>query len=105
MNNTSPTYLSSYLNTICGNKIGIAFGLPKGVIEECRNNRANVLRLGSVFLEWMKLAVCDGVKPATLDSVREVLSSKTVGLMCCAGMLAAGEKCGGHTRNRRICHA
>ena len=79
-------------------QIGTALGLPKRVIEECRKNSADVLRLRSVFLEWMKLAGCDGVKPATLDSLREVLSSKTVGLMCRAGMLAAGEKCGGHTQ-------
>ena len=79
-------------------QIGTALGLPKRVIEECRKNSADVLRLRSVILEWMKLAGCDGVKPATLDSLREVLSSKTVGLMCRAGMLAAGEKCGGHTQ-------
>ena len=79
-------------------QIGTALGLPKRVIEECRKNSADVLRLRSVFLEWMKLAGFDGVKPATLDSLREVLSSKTVGLMCRAGMLAAGEKCGGHTQ-------
>ena len=54
-----------------------------------------------MFLEWMKLAGCDGVKPATLDSLREVLSSKTVGLMCHAGMLAAGEKYGGHTQEMK----
>ena len=79
-------------------QIGTAVGLPKRVIEECRKNSADVLRLRSVILEWMKLAGCDEVKPATLDSLREVLSSKTVGLMCRAGMLAAGEKCGGHTQ-------
>ena len=79
-------------------QIGTALGLPKRVIEECRKNNADVLRLQSVFLEWTKLAGCDGVKPATIDSLREVLSSKTVGLRCCAGMLAAGEKCGGHTQ-------
>ena len=79
-------------------QIGTALGLPKRVIEECRKNSAEFLRLRSVFLEWMKLAGIDGVKPATLDSLREVLSSKTVGLMCFAGMLAAGEKCGDHTQ-------
>ena len=79
-------------------EIGIGLGLPQSVIEQCREHSRYVLRLSSVFLEWMKLAGCDGVKPATLDSLREVLSSKTVGLMCRAGMLAAGEKCGGHTQ-------
>ena len=79
-------------------EIGIGLGLPQSVIEQCRERSRYVLRLSSVFLEWMKLAGCDGVKPATLDSLREVLSSKTVGLMCRAGMLAAGEKCGGHTQ-------
>ena len=79
-------------------EIGIGLGLPQSVIEQCRVHSRYVLRLSSVFLEWMKLAGCDGIKPATLDSLREVLSSKTVGLMCCAGMLAAGEECGGHTQ-------
>ena len=79
-------------------EIGIGLGLPQSAIEQCRERSRYVLRLSSVFLEWMKLVGCDGVKPATLDSLREVLSSKTVGLMCCAGMLAAGEKCGGHTQ-------
>ena len=79
-------------------EIGIGLGLPQSVIEQCRERSRYVLRLSSVFLEWMKLAGCDGVKPATLDSLREVLSSKTVGMMCRAGMLAAGEKCGGHTQ-------
>ena len=80
-------------------EIGTALGLTRTVIEQCRiASRENVLKLKSVFLEWMKLAGCDGVKPATLDSLREVLSSKTVGLMCRAGMLAAGEKHGGHTQ-------
>ena len=78
-------------------EIGIGLGLPQSVIEQCRERSRYVLRLSSVFLEWTKLAGCDGVKPATLDSLREVLSSKTVGLICRAGMLAAGEKCGGHT--------
>ena len=86
-------------------QIGMALGIPKRVIEECRKNSADVLRLRSVFLEWMKLAGCDGVKPATLDSLREVLSSKTVGLMCHARILTAGEKCDSHTKNRRIYHA
>ena len=79
-------------------EIGIGLGLPQSVIEQCREHGRYVLRLSSVFLEWMKLAGCDRVKPATLDSLREVLSSKTVGLMCRAGMLAAGEKCGDHTQ-------
>ena len=79
-------------------QIGTVLCLPKRVIEECRKNSADVLRLRSILLEWMNWAGFDGVKPATLDSLREVLSSKTVGLMCRAGMLAAGEKCGGHTQ-------
>ena len=80
-------------------QIGTALGLTQTVIEQCRiTSSENVLKLKRVFLEWMKLAGCDGVKPATLDSLREVLSSKTVGLMCHAGMLAAGEKCSGHTQ-------
>ena len=79
-------------------QIGMALGLPKRVIEECRKSNADALRLGSVFLEWMKLAGCEGVKPTTLDCLREVLSSKTVGLMCRAGMLTAGDKCRGHTQ-------
>ena len=79
-------------------QIGTVLGLPKRVIEECRKNSADVLRLRSILLEWMKGAGFDGVKLATLDSLREVLSSKTVGLMCHARMLAAGEKCGGHTQ-------
>ena len=80
-------------------QIGTVLGLPKRTIEQCRiTSSENVLKLKRVFLEWMKLAGFDGVKPATLDSLREVLSSKTVGLMCRAGMLGAGEKCGGHTQ-------
>ena len=79
-------------------EIGIGLGLPQSVIEQCRERSRYVLRLSSVFLEWMKLVGCDGVKPATLDSLREVLSSKAVGLICRAGMLTAGNKCGGHTQ-------
>ena len=80
-------------------QIGTALGLTQTVIEQCRiTSSENVLKLKRVFLEWMKLAGFDGVKPATLDSLREVLSSKTVGLMCRAGILAAGEKSGGHTQ-------
>ena len=79
-------------------QIGTALGLPKRVIEECRKNSADVLRLRSILLEWMKWAGFDGVKPAILDSLREVLSSKTVGLMCLAGILAAGDKYGNHTQ-------
>ena len=79
-------------------QIGIALGLPNRVIEECRNNKADVLRLRSVFLEWMKLDGCDRVKPATLDSLIKVLSSKPVGLKRHARMLAASVKCGGHTQ-------
>ena len=79
-------------------QIGTALGLPKRVIEECRKSSADALRLGNVFLEWMKSAGCDGVKPATLDSLREVLSSKTVGLICHARMLTASVKCGGYTQ-------
>ena len=80
-------------------QIGTALGLTQTVIEQCRiTSSENVLKLKRVFLEWMNLAGCEGVKPATLDSLREMLSSKTVGLMCRAGMLATGEKCGGHTQ-------
>ena len=79
-------------------EIGIGLGLPRSVIEQYREHSRYVLRLSSVFLEWTKLAGCDGVKPATLDSLREVLSSNAVGLMCLARKLAASEKCGGHTQ-------
>ena len=79
-------------------EIGIGLGLPQSVIEQCRERSRYVLKLSSVFLEWMKLVGYDGVKPATLDSLREVLTSNAVGLMCLARMLAASEKCGGHTQ-------
>jgi len=41
-------------------EIGTALGLPKRLIEECRKARSDVLRLGSVFSEWMKSAGCEG---------------------------------------------
>ena len=75
-------------------EIGWALGLPKRVIEECRKSSSNVLRLSSVLLEWMKSAGFDGVPPATVDSLRAVLSSKTVGLLCCANKLPGGESSG-----------
>ena len=72
-------------------EIGRALGLPKRVIEECRKSSSNVLRLDSVLLEWMKSAGFDGVRPATVDSLRAVLSSKTVGLLSCANKLPGCE--------------
>ena len=75
-------------------EIGRALGLPKSVIEECRESRSNVLRLSSVLSEWMKSAGFDGVRPATVDSLRAVLSSKTVGLLCCANKLPGCEASG-----------
>ena len=72
-------------------EIGWALGLPKRVIEECRKSSSNVLRLSSVLSEWMKLAGFDGVPPATVDSLRAVLSSKTVNLLCCANKLPGCE--------------
>ena len=97
-----PSLLEFITDYYLWEQIGTALGLTQTVIEQCRiTSSENVLKLKRVFLEWMKLAGCDGVKPATLDSLREVLSSKTVGLMCCAGMLAAGEKCGGHTQEMK----
>ena len=94
-----PSLLEFITDYYLWEQIGTALGLTQTVIEQCRiTSSENELKLKRVFLEWMKLAGFDGVKPATLDSLREVLSSKTVGLMCRAGMLAAGEKCGGHTQ-------
>ena len=94
-----PSLLEFITDYYLWEQIGTALGLTQTVIEQCRiTSSENVLKLKHVFLEWMKLAGFDGVKPATLNSLREVLSSKTVGLMCLAGMLAAGEKCGGHTQ-------
>ena len=94
-----PSLLEFITEYYLWDQIGTALGLTQTVIEQCRNTGSeHVLKLKRVFLEWMKLAGCDGVKPATLESLRKVLSSKTVGLMCHAGMLAAGEKCGGHTQ-------
>ena len=75
-------------------EIGRALGLPRSVIEECRDRRSNVLRLDSVLSEWMKSAGFDGVPPATVDSLRAVLSSKTVGLLCCANKLPGCEASG-----------
>ena len=75
-------------------EIGRALVLPESVIEECRESRSNVLRLSSVLSEWMKSAGFDGVRPATVDSLRAVLSSKTVGLSCCANKLPRCEASG-----------
>ena len=75
-------------------EIGWALGLPKRVIEECRKSSSDVLRLCSVLSEWIKSAGFDGVRPATVDSLRAVLSSKTVGLLCCANKLRGCEASG-----------
>ena len=75
-------------------EIGKALGLPRRVIEECRKSSSDVLRLSSVLSEWMKSAGFGGARPATVDSLRAVLSSKTVGLLCCANKLPGCEASG-----------
>ena len=92
--NDIPSLLEIITENNLWEEIGRALGLARRVIEECRKSSSNVLRLSSVLSEWMKSAGFDGVRPATVDSLRAVLSSKTVGLLCCANKLPGCEASG-----------
>ena len=60
-------------------EIGIAFGLPSHVREECKNAGNNVLKLTKVFTEWISGSY-EGAKMATLTNLKIILASKTVQL-------------------------
>ena len=60
-------------------EIGVALGLPEYVRDECRNVRSNPLKLTKILTSWISGSY-QNAKNATLDTLREALSSEIVGL-------------------------
>ena len=59
--------------------IGITLNLPKHKRDDCGEGKNNVNRLSNILTTWILLDY-DGARPATLNSLRKALASKTVGL-------------------------
>ena len=57
--------------------IGIALGVPEYVRDECRDRRDNPSKLSHILTAWISSS-CDGARPATVDVLREALSSDVV---------------------------
>ena len=60
-------------------QIGIALRLPEHVTDECWNRRDNSPKLSHILTAWIS-GIHDGARPATVDVLREALSSEVVGL-------------------------
>ena len=60
-------------------QIGIALRLPEHVRDECWNRRDNSPKLSHILTAWIS-GIHDGARPATVDVLREALSSEVVGL-------------------------
>ena len=75
-----PMLLASITEHYKWEEIGIALGLPKRVIEECRKGSSDVLKLNNVLLAWINSDIADEVKPATMESLRVALAGNIVGL-------------------------
>ena len=60
-------------------ELGIALGLPKAVLEECRNAGNNSLRLHNLLCIWVK-GKHQTAKPATLKNLKQELASELVGV-------------------------
>ena len=87
-----PTLLDSITEHYKWEEIGIALGLPKRVIEECRKGSSDVLKLRNMLLAWISSDRADGVKPATVESLRVALAGSIVGLKQIAQNLETLEK-------------
>ena len=57
--------------------IGIALGVPEYMRDECRDHRDNPSKLSHVLTAWIS-GSHDGARPATVDVLREALSSELV---------------------------
>ena len=57
--------------------IGIALGVPEYVRDECRDSRDNPSKLSHILTAWIS-GSHDGARPATVDVLREALSSELV---------------------------
>ena len=57
--------------------IGIALGVPEYVRDECRDSRDNPSKLSHILTAWISGSY-DGARPATVDVLREALSSELV---------------------------
>ena len=57
--------------------IGIALGVPEYVRDECRDRRDNPSKLSHILTAWISDSN-DGARPATVDVLREALSSEVV---------------------------
>ena len=73
-------------------EIGLALSLPECVREECRKKSSDVLRFSAVLLAWVRFCGGKGVKPATVDSLRDALKSNIVNLCNCAQKLEAWQR-------------
>ena len=73
-------------------EIGLALSLPECVREECRKKSSDVLRFSAVLLAWVRFCGGKGVKPATVDSLRDALKSNIVNLYNCAQKLEAWQR-------------
>ena len=61
-------------------EIGIALHLPKHKRSDCGEDKSSITRLSNILTTWI-LGDYDGARrPATLNSLRKALASKTVGL-------------------------
>ena len=60
-------------------EIGVALGLPEYIRDECRNVRSNPLKLTKILTAWISDSYQNALN-ATLDTLREALSSEIVGL-------------------------
>ena len=87
-----PTLLDSITEHYKWKEIGIALSLPKRVIEECRKGSSDVLKLRNMLLAWISSDRADGVKPATVESLRVALAGSIVGLKQIAQNLETLEK-------------
>ena len=58
---------------------GIALGVPEYVRDECSYHRDNPSKLSHILTAWISGSY-DGARPATVDVLREALSSELVGL-------------------------
>ena len=59
------------------NVIGIALGVPEYVRDECSYHRDNPSKLSRILTAWISGSY-DGARPATVDVLREALSSELV---------------------------
>ena len=67
-------------------EIGIALGVPKSVIEDCRNNSKNAVKLYNIIFEWVK-GKHQNAKPLRLKSIKVVLKSPLVNMTSVADVL------------------